>query len=202
MIIVKDNYLKTTLIKDLEFKKTTAQEDEEMKEEEKRIDGERPRQCPKCFKDYLPKDTKFGDCHYHDGFLVDVEKPDAPLTVNTARLIIQRAELIREQEEHATNKTPFPRLVWVCCGRRYGDSQMPCRVSSCGLPEKLKDKVNMQTDDYMVEVEKCFLENSETLEKHHQLRKNLEKLPTSSTATATSTTVRKSTRSFTTTGQN
>ena len=65
--IVKDAYLKTTLINDIEFKKTSVQIDEDRKEEEERVDDEGSCKCSKCFRDYLLKDTKFGDGHYHDG---------------------------------------------------------------------------------------------------------------------------------------
>ena len=185
VIIVKDAYLKSTLIKDIEFKKTTAQQDEEMKEEEKRIDDERPRKCPKCFKDYMPKDTKFGDCHYHDGFIIDPENSKKALTVDQARIIMQRAAIIKEEEETSTSKTPLPKLLWTCCGHFYGENQSGCRISSCGLPEELKSEVNMQTDDYMAKVEEYFMQNADAITKRDQLMKNYKKPEKQSVVTMT-----------------
>ena len=138
VMIVKDTYLKTTLVDDIEFKKTAAQQEEENQEEEKRLDDERVRRCPKCFRDYLPKDTKFGDCHFHDGFVIDSTNPDVAMTPDHAQMIMQRAEILKEREENVQNKTPMPMLLWVCCGQRYGNNQSGCRISGCGLPEELK----------------------------------------------------------------
>ena len=174
-MIVKDKYLKTTLINDIEFKKTTAQLDEDIKEEEKRVDDERPRKCPKCFKEYIPKDTKFGDCHYHDGFIIDMEKPKEHLNVDQARAIMQQAELLREDEENAATKTPFPKLVWACCGHRYGDNRPECRTSRCGLPKELEDEVDMKMDDYMTRAQEHFMKNPEAIAKLSQRLENYKK---------------------------
>lgn len=194
VIIVKDLYLKTTLIKDIEFQKTRAQQDEEMKEEEKRIDDERPRKCPKCSKDYVPKDARFGECYYHDGFIIDLEKPEVSLTADKARAIMQRIELIREQEENKAEKTPLPRLLWVCCGHRYGESQMGCRTASCGLPEQLEGEISMQSDDYLTKVQEYFMQSPNAIEKRNQLLRDLNKPEIPSIGTKTSTAPAKSTK--------
>lgn len=176
-MIVKDDFLKTTLINDIEFKKTTAQLDEDKKEKEKRLDDERPRKCPKCLKDYMPKDTKFGDCHYHDGFIVDCEKPREHLTDDEARAIMQRAEMLREEEENSTTKLPFPKLLWSCCRQRFNSGrEAGCKTSNCGLPEELVGKVDMQTDDYMAKVQEYFMKNSVGIEKLNQFVENYKKV--------------------------
>ena len=173
VIIVKENFLKTSLVNEIEFRKTAAQQDEETKEEQKRLDDERSRRCPKCFKDYLPKNTKFGDCHYHDGFIVDVNKPDVALTMEQARMKMQQAEVLREHEENAAQKTPVPMLLWVCCGERYGNNQLGgCRISDCGLPDDLKDVIDMTSNDYMEIVQELFMNNPEAVEKQAQLKTN------------------------------
>lgn len=195
MIIVKDVYLKTTLIQDIEFRKTQAQQDEERKEEEKRIDDERPRKCPKCFKDYVPKDSRFGECSYHDGFIIDFDKPAESLTADKARAMMQRIALIRDQEENKAEKTPFPRLIWVCCGHLYSESQTGCRTASCGLPELLEEKINMQSDDYLTKVQEYFMQNPEAIEKRNQLLRDLKKSEISSIGTKSFTAPTKSTKS-------
>ena len=199
VIIVKDAYLKSTLIKDIEFKKTTAQYDEESKDERKRIDDERPRKCPKCFKDYMPKDAKFGDCHYHDGFIINHDNPKEHLTADQARVIMQQAAILKEEQENPNNKIPLPKLFWVCCGCLYGDNQSECRISCCGLPEELIGKVNMQTDDYMAKVQEYFMQNPDAIEKSKHLIESYRKTKKSSTAATTSTAAGRSTGSYTTT---
>lgn len=177
-----------------------AQQDEKMKGEEKRLDDERPRKCPKCCKDYMPKDTKFGDCHYHDGFIVDLDNAQKRLTVDQARLIMQKAAMIREQEENSSNKTPLPRLMWVCCEQFYGDHQSECRISSCGLPEELKGEVDMQTDDYMAKVQEYFMQNDDLIRKSNQLAENYKKPKKQSAAITTTVTAGRSTNLYTKSG--
>lgn len=78
-------------VKDIEFeRRTSAQLDEE-----KRVDDERPRQYPKYCQDYLLTDTKFCDCHYHDGYAIDVDEPRAGLAIDQARMKMQRAEILK-----------------------------------------------------------------------------------------------------------
>ena len=172
VMIIKDTYLKTTLVNDIEFKKTSAEDDEEAREEEKRLDDERSRRCPKCFKDYLPKDTKFGDCHYHDGFIVDFTNPNTALTVDQAQMIMQRAEILKEKEENVTYKTPMPVLLWVCCGQRYANNQSGCRISDCGLPEELKNSLDMAKVDYMAYVQNYFMNNYDAIGKQKLMIEN------------------------------
>jgi histone deacetylase complex regulatory component SIN3 len=186
-MIVKDEYLRTNLINDIEFKKTAVQLDEWAKEEEKRLDDERPRKCPKCFHDFIPKDTKFGDCHYHDGFIVDCEKPQEHLTADRARAIMQHVAMLREEEENKPLKTPFPKFLWACCGQRYSDNQMGCRTSSCGLPEELEGEVDMRIVDYMAKVQEHFMNNPDAIDKLSQIIQNY-KLSRKSVA-GTSTTI-------------
>jgi len=178
-MIVKDTYLKSTLIKDIEFKKTMAQIKEEKYEKNKCEDDERSRKCPKCFKDYIPKDTKFGDCHYHDGFIIDCDKPieTAVITVEAARLRMQQAELIKEEEENATVKTPLPKLFWSCCLRRFGGSHPECRISKCGLPEELENQVDMKRDNYMKIVQEHFMKNEVTINNAKKFIEDYKKRP-------------------------
>ncbi|CAF3047343.1 unnamed protein product [Rotaria sp. Silwood2] len=186
VIIVKDDYLKSTLINDIEFKKTTAQIDEEQREKEKCEDDERSRKCPKCFRDYIPKDTKFGDCHYHDGFVIDCDKPieTSPIAIKEARLKMQQAELMKDEEENATVKTPLPKLVWSCCLHRYGSSHPECRISKCGLPEELEDTVDMKRDDYMKIVEEHFMKNQVAVDNTKKFIEDYKKRPKSELTSA------------------
>ncbi|CAF0857699.1 unnamed protein product [Adineta ricciae] len=179
VMVVKDPYLKSTLIKDIEFKKTTAQINEEEYEKEKSEDDERSRKCPKCFRDYVPKDTKFGDCHYHDGFIIDCDKPieAAVVTIEVARLRMQQAELLKEEEEHTPVKTPVPKLFWSCCQHRYGGTHPECRISKCGLPEELESQVNMKRDDYMTIVEQHFMKNKMAINNAKKIIEEYKKRP-------------------------
>ena len=178
-MVVKDPYLKSTLIKDIEFQKTMAQINEEKYEKEKSEDDERSRKCPKCFRDYIPKDTKFGDCHYHDGFIIDCDKPieAAVVSVEIARLRMQQAELLKEEEEHAQVKTPVPKLFWSCCQNRFGGTHPECRISKCGLPEELESQVNMKCDDYMKIVEQHFMKNKVAMDNAKKIIEEYKKRP-------------------------
>ncbi|CAF4534848.1 unnamed protein product [Didymodactylos carnosus] len=98
-MIVKDPWLKNTLIDDIEFKKSTAQLNKEQAEEDKRIDEETSRKCSKCLRSYTPKEARDGNCHYHPGFVGDINQPRERLTSEKAQVILQRAVLQKLSEK-------------------------------------------------------------------------------------------------------
>jgi hypothetical protein len=90
---------------------------------------------------------------------------------------MQQAELAKEEEENATVKTSLPKLVWSCCLHRYGNSHPECRISKCGLPEDLEDKVDMKHDDYMKLVEEHFMKNPVAVDNAKQFIQDYKKRP-------------------------
>ncbi|CAF0853024.1 unnamed protein product [Adineta steineri] len=153
VMIVKDPWLKDTLIDDIEFKKSTAQLNKEREVEEKRIDEETPRKCPKCLRNYTPNEVRDGSCYYHPGFVVNIDLPDEKMTGEQAQAILQRSILQKLPEQDK------PELVWACCLRKYGDSLQPCETGKCGLPIELEDTVRMDSDDYITVVQEHFKRN-------------------------------------------
>ncbi|CAF0843802.1 unnamed protein product [Didymodactylos carnosus] len=113
VIIVEDEYLKDLLISDIKFKKTSTQLKQEEDSEEKRRDDEKSRKCPKCLQNYIPSKTNYGNCHYHDGFVVDIDHPDSRLTDDQAQALMQRAKFGKVSEQDV------PKLVWACCLRSH-----------------------------------------------------------------------------------
>ncbi|CAF5164585.1 unnamed protein product, partial [Rotaria sp. Silwood1] len=142
-MIVKDPWLKNTLVDDIEFRKSSAQVLIDDTDEKKRIDGETSRKCPKCLRNYTPKEARDGSCYYHPGFVVDIDHPNEQLTSEKAQAILQCALLQKLSEQE------MPKLLWACCLRRYGESIQPCETGKCGLPKELEDKVQMNNDDYI-----------------------------------------------------
>jgi hypothetical protein len=172
------------LINDIEFKRTKAQIDEEKHEKEKCEDDERARKCPKCSKDYIPKDTKFGDCHYHDGIIMDCDKPFevSYVTSKAAESKMRQVELIKEEEENSTVKTPLPKLVWSCCKQRYVGAHSGCRTSKCGLPEGKEDQIDMENvEEYF---KKCFDQNETARTDAENFLKDYKKRPKATPTTA------------------
>ncbi|CAF1515158.1 unnamed protein product [Didymodactylos carnosus] len=134
VMIVKDPWLKTTLIEDIEFKKSSAQLNKEQKEEEKQ--------------------TRAGNCHNHPSFVVDIDQLNKRLTSEDAQAILQCSmwKKLPEQE--------MPKLLWACCLRRYGDSFQSCETGKCGLPTELEEKVNINNDTYISIVQEHFKKNA------------------------------------------
>ncbi|CAF4983756.1 unnamed protein product, partial [Rotaria sp. Silwood1] len=154
VMIVKDPWLKNTLVDDIEFRKSSAQVLIDDTDEKKRIDGETSRKCPKCLRNYTPKEARDGSCYYHPGFVVDIDHPNEQLTSEKAQAILQCALLQKLSEQE------MPKLLWACCLRRYGESIQPCETGKCGLPKELEDKVQMNNDDYINLVQEHFKKNA------------------------------------------
>jgi hypothetical protein len=155
-MIVKHPFLLNTLINDIEFKKTFEQNEQERKEEEKRKDDESIKQCPKCLQNYIPSQTNYGSCHYHDGFIFDFDQ-DKSLSYDDAQKMTQQAKLLSHT---GTNDPKFklPKLMWACCMGIYGVDP-PCRIGVCGIPEKLKGQVIESGKDQIAMVQKYFMNN-------------------------------------------
>ena len=186
VVIVKDPWLKNTLIDDIEFKKSTTQLSKEQEEKEKLIDEEKSRKCPKCLRNYTPKEARDGYCHYHPGFVVDIDRPSDRLTSERAQVILQRSILKKLPEEE------MPKLVWACCLRRYGDSFQACETGKCGLPTELEDTVTMRDDNYIDKVQEYF-KNNQTADKN--LKQFLESYKSSTTQLSMGKTTRTDIRS-------
>ncbi|CAF4658666.1 unnamed protein product [Rotaria sp. Silwood1] len=161
VMIVKDPWLKNTLVDDIEFRKSSAQVLIDDIDEKKRIDEETPRKCPKCLRNYTPKDARDGSCYYHPGFVVDIDHPNEQLTGEKAQAILQCVLLQKLPEQE------IPKLIWACCLRRYGESIQPCEIGKCGLPKELEGTVQMNNDDYINMVQEHF-------KKSPTARKNLD----------------------------
>jgi hypothetical protein len=193
-MIVKDPWLKNTLIDDIEFKKSTSQLNKEQEEEEKRIDEETPRKCPKCLRNYTPKEVRDGSCHYHTGFIVDIDKPNERLTGEKAQAILQQSLLQKLPEQD------IPKLLWACCLRKYGDTLQPCETGKCGLPAELEDTVSMKNTDYITVVQEYFKKNPAAIKNLEEFLRNYRQTPT--TRPATTTPIKPSTGTTTTIGTN
>ncbi|CAF1220467.1 unnamed protein product [Didymodactylos carnosus] len=153
-MLVKDPWLKHTLIEDIAFQKSSAQLSQEKQEEDKRLDEETSRKCPKCLRSYTPKETRDGSCHYHPEFVVDINRPDEHLTSEQAQSILQCAMLNKLPEER------MPKLFWACCLHKYGESYQSCETGICGLPKELEEKVNMNDEKYINQVQEHFKANA------------------------------------------
>ncbi len=149
---------------DIDFKKTPQQIQQERNDEDKRIDEDSVKKCPKCLQNYIPSKTYYGSCHYHDGFIVDLdrnmESTNDPniikLTKDQAQTITQKAKLLARTNRHDQQLRP-PNLIWACCLGVYGIDP-PCQIGICGLPDELKNLVG-QTQNYAAVVEQHFMNN-------------------------------------------
>ncbi|CAM4861665.1 unnamed protein product [Rotaria socialis] len=194
VMIVKDSWLKNQLINDIEFQKSISQLNKEHEEEEKRIDEETPRKCPKCLRNYMPKEARDGNCHYHTGFVVDIDKPNERLIGEKAQAILQHSLLQKLSEQDMPKLDPVPETIgstgriespgWACCLRKYGDSLQPCETGKCGLPAELEDTVNMKNNDYITVVQEYFKKNSAAIKNLEEFLRNYKQ-----TATRTVTTI-------------
>jgi hypothetical protein len=153
VVIIKDQWLLSRLIKDIGFKKTSQQVKQEKDEEEKQLDDETAKKCPKCLQNYIPSKTNYGNCHYHDGFVYDLDRGKR-LTNDEAQSVMQKAKLLNR------NTDQMPKLMWTCCLGLYGIDH-PCQIGLCGLPDELKDQsdINSSKQDPIVLVQQHFMSN-------------------------------------------
>ncbi|CAF0828728.1 unnamed protein product [Didymodactylos carnosus] len=138
--------------------KTHQQIREEQDEEEKRIDDEIVKMCPKCQQNYIQSKNDHGTCHYHDGYIYDLVAEKA-LSNNEAQKITQKYKLA--VNTHGTNdsKPKPPELMWACCLGLYGVDPT-CKVGTCGLPKELKDHPIEPNQDEIELVQNHFKKNS------------------------------------------
>ncbi|CAF1579886.1 unnamed protein product, partial [Didymodactylos carnosus] len=139
VMIAKDPLLKSLLIEDIEFKETHLQLKQKQDEEDKRMDEETVRQCPKCTQNYIPAKSNYGDCCYHDGFVYDLDTQER-LTGDQAREKVQQIKLAnrRQQQQQQLPKLET-NLIWACC-LTLADDQIyasPCQRGAHGLPDEL-----------------------------------------------------------------
>jgi hypothetical protein len=188
-MVVKDPWLRDTLIEDIEFQKSSAQLLAEETEKNTRQDEETSRKCPKCLRNYVPKEARDGNCYYHPGFVVDINNPTKHITGEEAQEVLQCALLNKLPEEK------MPKLLWACCLHIFSESSHPCEVGKCGLPKELEGTIDMSQDNYVTLVQGKNKENAvakkkleEFLQKYRQTITNRssanssEKSATSSTA--------------------
>ncbi|CAF1520020.1 unnamed protein product [Adineta steineri] len=147
VIIVKNAFLRNSLIDDIEFKKTLQQIENERKEELKRIDDQCIKKCPKCEKNYIPSEVRQGDCQYHDGYIYNIDDR-RKLSNQEARLKIQTAKLLSTSSVTGPNSKP-PRLIWSCCLGVYSVDP-PCVESTCGQIETLEEEANNSVEQQRI----------------------------------------------------
>jgi hypothetical protein len=175
VMIVKHPLLRSLLVDDIEFKKTRQQIQQERDDEDKHIDEESVKKCPKCLQNYIPSKTSYGNCHYHDGFVFDLDQ-NIKLSNDQAQEVTQKTKLLASSSRNDQHPQP-PKLIWACCLGLYG-SDPPCQVGICGLPEDLKKDLVGLTQDHSVLVEQHFMNNQVATQK---IRKFMESYKTSST---------------------
>ncbi|CAF1043680.1 unnamed protein product [Adineta ricciae] len=166
VMIVKEIFLRDLLFKDINFKKTLRQKQEEYEEEQKRLDDEIPKTCPKCDQSYIPSQVNHGSCKYHDGYIVHIDRPKETVKQDEAERIIKRIRLANADCSHDSNhsKVPVPKLIWTCCLTFFAENQ-PCKTGICGLPDQLKDKTFGKDEDLTMKV-KEFFENNQVAKKN------------------------------------
>ncbi|CAF1165644.1 unnamed protein product [Rotaria sp. Silwood1] len=194
VMIVKHQFLRNLLIDDIEFKKSHEQIKQEKEEEAQRLDDQSVKQCPKCQQNYIPAQVNHGSCHYHNGFVVDLDHDNIRLTMQQAQRIAQKAKLLAHSGNSEQNSKP-PKLIWACCLGLYGIDQ-PCRVGVCGLPDELKDQKIDSNKDLVTIVQEHFMKNQEADKNIKEFMKTYVPTPTPTTATQSMST---SNRSSTTT---
>jgi hypothetical protein len=166
-MIVKRPFLRSLLIDDITFKKTHQQIQQERDDEDKRVDDESVKRCPKCLQTYIPSKNNYGNCHYHDGFVFDLDH-NVKLSNDQAQAIAQKTKLLAHSSRNDQPPSP-PKLIWACCLGVYG-SDPPCQVGVCGLPEDL-EALGEQSQNHLAAVEQHFM-NNQAAEK--KIRKFLE----------------------------
>ncbi|CAF0965186.1 unnamed protein product [Rotaria sordida] len=186
VMIVKHPLLRNLLIDDIEFKKTLQQIQQENDEEAKRLDDQSVKQCPKCQQNYILAQVNHGSCHYHDGFVVDLDQSNKRLTIQEAQRIAQKAKLWAHSGNNEQNPKP-PKLMWACCLGLYGIDQ-PCRVGICGLPEELKDQKIDPDKNLVTVVQEHFMKNKVADQNINEFKKTY--IMTPATIQSTSTTAR------------
>ncbi|CAF3280852.1 unnamed protein product [Rotaria sp. Silwood2] len=160
-MIVKHPFLRNLLVDDIDFKKSQQEEDRYHALRNKQKDEDSVKKCPKCRQNYIPSKTSHGYCHYHNGFIWDLDN-SAKLTIEQAQEKIQKAKL--DAANAPTGQTVrLPKLVWACCLGLYG-SDPPCQVGSCGLPEQIDPESIKPGEDYVELVRQLFM-NSEQAQK-------------------------------------
>ena len=166
-MIVKRPFLRSLLIDDITFEKTHQQIQQERDDEDKRVDDESVKRCPKCLQNYISSKTNYGSCHYHDGFVFDLDH-NVKLSNDQAQAIAQKTKLLASSSRN-DQLPPPPKLIWACCLGVYG-SDPPCQVGICGLPEDLK-VLGEQSQNHLAAVEQHFMNNQAAEQK---IRKFLE----------------------------
>jgi ssDNA-binding Zn-finger/Zn-ribbon topoisomerase 1 len=151
-MIVKHSLLRSRIIEDIYFKKSTEQLKEEEEREKKARDDETEKICPKCRQAYILSKTNFGNCRYHDGYVFHVGGKN-PINIDDAQTILQAAKLSQAR----SSNDQHPKLVWACCLGIYG-SDPPCRIGICGLPQELQ-ATHSEVANQIEAVEKHFRKN-------------------------------------------
>ncbi|CAF0893807.1 unnamed protein product [Didymodactylos carnosus] len=157
---------------------------QERDDENKRIDDETVKKCPKCLQNYIPSKTNYGNCHYHDGFIFDIDQ-NTPLSNDQAQAIAQKAKLLAISAGSGEHPKP-PKLMWACCLGLYG-TDPPCQVGICGLPEELKGRPIEMGQDQVALVQQHFMNNHAATQK---IRKFMETYKTPPTTTRITNTTR------------
>ncbi|CAM4822150.1 unnamed protein product [Rotaria magnacalcarata] len=160
VMIVKHPLLRSLLIEDIEFKKTSQQIEKEIADEQQRLDNETEnKKCPKCLQNYIPSKINHGSCRYHDGFVYDLDN-NRNLTHDEAQCMMLQAKITNRNAEQQ------PKLIWACCLGVYGHDA-PCQIGLCGLPEELKVETNidLSRQDLVTLVQNHFMQNKRAEQK-------------------------------------
>ncbi|CAF1383873.1 unnamed protein product [Adineta steineri] len=159
VMIVKHPFLLNTIIEDIEFKKTQYQIQEEESQAQQKLDEETAKKCPKCLHNYIPSKINYGSCHYHDGFVYDLDNRKR-MTPDEAQQTMQKARLTNR------NMDQQPKLIWGCCLGIYGHDP-PCQTGICGLPDELKKQSTaaLSQEDMTTLVQQHFMKNRRAQQK-------------------------------------
>ncbi|CAF1619245.1 unnamed protein product [Rotaria sp. Silwood1] len=174
VMIVKHPLLRSLLVEDIEFKKTLRQTQQEHEDEEKRLDGETIKTCPKCHRTYTSSENKYGNCQYHDGYIVDLDHAEKKLSQDEAQKEIQKAQIIASTTSgDSMEKLQAPKLMWACCLTFFGGGD-PCKLGVCGLPEGIS-KEDIKPNTNLVTLVQDYFKKNEIAEKQIQEAINLYK---------------------------
>ena len=179
VMIVRHPLLRSLLTDDIEFKKTQEQIQQERDYEDKQNDEKKVKKCPKCLQNYIPSQINYGNCHYHDGFVYDLDH-NVKLNSEQAQAIAQKTKLLASSSRSDQVPCQAPKLMWACCLGVYG-ADPPCQTGICGLPEELKG-LDECSQDPIVAVEKHFMNNQAAAQK---IQKFLQTYKTQPTVTRT-----------------
>ncbi|CAF4750275.1 unnamed protein product, partial [Rotaria sp. Silwood2] len=124
--------------------KTLRQTQQDHEDEEKRLDGETVKTCPKCHQTYTSSENKYGNYE--------------------AQKEIKKAQIIASTTSgDSTEKPQAPKLMWACC-LTFFEGGDPCKVGVCGLSEGISEE-DIQPNTGLVTLVQDYFKKNELAEK-------------------------------------